>query len=129
MARYPYHVLKSLAEQPHETNIYNEIDYEDSLELAEYHDPVHMPLVVVLEPEQDLLDRFGLDEPMEALAVASQKIMRDMGINPKIGDRFDYNEWQFEIKTCKPGSWFSNAKAPCEWIFTMDKVHTSGSTS
>lgn len=128
-ARYSYHALKSLDDQPHETNVYGETDYEDSLVLAEYYDPVPIPLVVKLDPEQDLLDRFGLDEPVEALAVASQKVMRDTGIAPKIGDRFDFNEWQFEIKTCKIGSWFSNAKTPCEWIFTVDKVHASGTSS
>lgn len=127
--RYLYHVLKPLDAQPHETNVYGETDYEDSLVLAEYYDPVSMPLVVKVDPEQDLLDRFGLDEPVEALVVASQKVMRDSGIAPKIGDRFDFNEWQFEIKTCKIGSWFSNAKTPCEWIMTVDKVHTRGSSS
>jgi len=128
-ARYPWHSLKALSEQPHTPNVYEETDYEDSLTLAAYHDPVQMPLVMILEPEQDILDRFGLDEPQEALALASQKIMRDMGVLPKIGDRFDFNEWQFEIKTCKPGSWFSNAKAPCEWVFTLDKVHEDGPSS
>ena len=121
-AHYPYHPLKKLDDQGHTTNVYNEIDYSDSLVPAAYYDPVQMPMVVKIDPEQDLLDRFGLDEPQEAVAIVSQKIARDLGIIPGIGDRFEVNEWTFEVKTVKETSWFSNAKFPCELIMTVSRV-------
>jgi hypothetical protein len=79
--------------------------------------------VIKLEPEQELLDRYNLDSPQDAMVTASALILRNMSIQTLLGDRFDFDEWQYEIKTAKEGSWFSNSKFPCEWIITADRTH------
>lgn len=119
---YPYYVLQTA--QVANLNTYGEHDYEDSVTQQElYDDDVGVPMMVRLDPEQDLLDKFGIDEPQESLITLSRKIMDDLGFEPKIGDRFDFNNWQFEFTTMKPGSWFSNTQVPCEFIATAAKVH------
>lgn len=120
-ARYPYYVLK--AGQDAELNLYGERDYENDQPLNEYDEVIMVPLNVTLEPEADDLSRFGLDTEADALVTTSIKIAEEMGLFPKIGDRFDFNEWQFEIKTVKPGSFFANSKSDTEWLMTADRTH------
>jgi hypothetical protein len=124
LAAYPWYVLKSIEDHGDNFNdTYGETDYNADNPHPQYKDAMQIHLVVELEPEQDLLDKYGLDKPTDALVIGSQKIFRDLAVLPKIGDRFDFNEWQFEIKTVKPGSWFSNSKADIEWIMTADRTH------
>jgi hypothetical protein len=119
---YPYYVLQTA--QVADLNTYGELDYEDSDHQEAYYDAsVEVPMMVRLDPEQDLLDKFGIDEPQESLITLSRKHMEGLGITPKIGDRFDLNNFQFEFKTMKPGSWFSTTLVPCEYIATADKTH------
>ena len=124
LAGYPWYSLKSIEEHGDNFNdTYGETSYDADNPEPQYNGAAQVRLVVELEPEQDLLDKYGIDKPADALVIGSMKIFRDLAVEPKIGDSFDFNEWQFEIKTVKPGSWFSNAKAPIEWIMTADKKH------
>ena len=123
LATYPWYTLKDYDTHEPDLNVYGEPDYDADNPRPRYEDPIQVRLMVQLDPEQDMLDRYGLDQPQDALIVASQKLFRDAGRLPKIGDRFDFNEWQFEIKTVKEGSWFSNSKFPCEWVMTAERTH------
>jgi len=124
MATYPWYVLKSSEEHGDNWNeTYGEPSYNADNPRPQYRDAFQIHLMVELEPEQNLLDKYGLDKPVDAMLVGSQKIFRDLAVIPKIGDRFDYNEWQFEIKTVKPGSWFSNSKSDIEWVMTAERTH------
>ena len=123
LGAYPWYSLKDSVDHGDNWNdTYGEPAYDADNPHPQYDDAHQIRLMVELEPEQDLLDRYGLDKPADAVVLGSQKLFRDLAVLPKIGDRFDYNEWQFEIKTVKPGSWFSNSKADVEWVMTAERT-------
>jgi hypothetical protein len=122
MAPFYYYAIEPLDLQTGDINVYGEVDYASPVKSIQYRAGALVNLMVKLEPTQNELNKFGLDFPQEAMVTASQKLMRDFSIRPRIGDRFDFNEWRYEIKTAKEGSWFSNSKFAVEWIMTASRV-------
>jgi hypothetical protein len=80
---------------------------------------------VKLDPPKDLLSKYGLDTPRDALFVMSIPLLDDLGLVPKIGDRFDV--WserkfqQFEVLTITKEDTFNNA------ILSAHSLHYIGS--
>ena len=50
-----------------------------------------IPIAIKLDPEEELLDRYGYDRTRDAICWFSRKIMDDLGINPKVGDRINFS--------------------------------------
>jgi len=86
---------------------------------------VHVPFYVKLDPPKDLLSKYGMDTPRDALFVMSIPLLDDLGLVPKIGDRFDV--WserkfqQFEVLTITKEDTFNNA------ILSTHSLHYIGS--
>jgi hypothetical protein len=117
-----YYVMETLENQVGTLNVYEEVDYESSEKHVTYKAAQQVYLWIMLDPPQRTLDRFGLDTTQEALVMASQLLCRNATILPRTGDRFDFNFWQFQVKTVKEGGWFSDSRMACEWIMTANRV-------
>lgn len=59
-------------------------------ETPQYTQTVTIPMHIKLDPEAEELDRFGYDRTREAVVWFSRKILKDLGIDPKVGDRIDF---------------------------------------
>ena len=55
-----------------------------------YNRTVEMPMLVKLDPPENLLSKYGMDETREALILFSRKVCHDLAVVPKIGDRLDF---------------------------------------
>lgn len=64
--------------------------------------PQLVPFLVRLNPTEKELSKWGIDEKREAKIVISTELCEEIGLQPKIGDRFDYpyegRVIQYEIK-------------------------------
>lgn len=84
-----------------------------------------VPFYVKIDPPKDILSKYGMDTPRDALFVMSIPLVEDLGLNPKIGDRFDV--WserkvqQYEVLTITKEDTFNNA------IFSSHALHYIGS--
>lgn len=112
-------------------NIYGEPESladEDAYSLL---DPP-IPIFIQLEPEEELLDRYGYDRKREALAWFSSKILRDRGILPKVGDRLEceYSDplgntivEHFIINEISPTEFFRQNRNPLQYAAAIDRTH------
>jgi len=68
--------------------------------------PQMVPFLVKLEPTRQELTKWGLGEKRDAIFVLSQKVCEDIGLEPKIGDRFIYeydgSNIHYETQEMKP---------------------------
>ena len=78
-----------------EINIYSEPVSRREL----FENPVDVIFKIQLEPEQDELNKWGMQTSRDALCVFSRYLM-DLKYRfaPKIGDRFNWNDIQYEIR-------------------------------
>lgn len=67
--------------------------------------PQLIPFLVKLDPPQDELDKWGIKETRDALIVMSIELCEQLGITPKIGDRFIHpygaRDVHYEVKEIK----------------------------
>ena len=80
-ARHPYYVL----DQSDGVDLYGDASAEPV-----YSVKVDMPMLVRLDPEEQLLSKYGIDKKRAAIIWFSRKICHDLGVMPKIGDRIDF---------------------------------------
>ena len=122
--RHPLHILDQTAAK----NIYGEPESEPSYSTISPDIPIH----IKLNPEEELLDKYGYDRVRDAIAWFSSKILRDRGLAPKDGDRIDFtfvNETgatvveHFEILEISPWDFVRQAKVPYQITVAMDRTH------
>lgn len=81
IAKHPFHVLN----QTKGTDLYGDPSGEPV-----YDQTFEIPVQVKLDPEVEDLNKYGYDRTREAILWFSRKIMKDLSITPKVGDRLDY---------------------------------------
>jgi len=80
--RHPLHIL----DQTKTKNIYGEPTEEPSYKTVSPSIPIH----IKLNPEEEELNKYGYDRTRDAIAWFSKKILEDIGLSPKVGDRIDF---------------------------------------
>jgi len=95
-------------------------------------DPVELPMHIKLDPEEELLNKYGYDRVRDAVVWMSSKILRDLSLNPKVGDRihFTYVDAagstileQLEIHEASPFDFVRQAKVPYQVTYACDRTH------
>lgn len=86
IARHPYYVL----DQAIALNIYGEPNTESDIDGAYTTVDPQFPFHVKLDPETEELEKYGYDRKRECVVWFCTKILKDIGIVPKVGDRFDF---------------------------------------
>lgn len=81
LSRHPLHILNQAAG----TDLYGDPAAEPV-----YDRTIEMPMFIKLDPQETLLNKYGIDLRREAVIWFSRKICHDLGIEPKIGDRVDF---------------------------------------
>jgi hypothetical protein len=90
------------------------------------------PFQVKLNPEEEELDRYGYDRKREALVSFSTKILRDLNLEPKVGDRFDFIfastlgsqvREHFEILEISPVDFQRQTLIPTQVVAAADRTH------
>jgi hypothetical protein len=115
-SRYPYWVL---TQDPTTLNQYGEIAESAGEPVLNSFTPVCMR--VVLNPEKQLLKKWGQDNPRDALVEFSIAVLLDIGLMPKQGDRFEYNNEQYELEGGGREAFWGNSKIPLRLVFFADK--------
>lgn len=82
IARHKLHILNHAATG---ADLYGDPDGEPV-----YDQTVELPVHVKLDPEEEELNRYGYDRNRDAILWFSRKIVRDLSIEPKVGDRLDF---------------------------------------
>lgn len=73
----------------------NELDFKVHILFERYTELAQpVPLLVKLNPTQKELDKWGIDEKRDAVLVFSIGLLEEIGLTPKIGDRFIYDYGQ-----------------------------------
>jgi len=80
--RHPLHIL----DQTQPKNIYGEPEGEPVYTTVDPPIPIH----IKLDPEEEILEKYGYDRKREAMIWFCAKILRDRDIHPKDGDRVDF---------------------------------------
>ena len=75
-----------------EPNLYGEPseDPEQGAMSPDYDAGHTFPMQIKLDPEEEELNKYGYDRTRDAIIWMSTKILRDLGISPKVGDRIDF---------------------------------------
>jgi hypothetical protein len=124
-SRRPYYVLI----QDDELNIYA----EPIRRMVRYNDAVLIPFRLRLEPTEDELNKWGMDEKRDAMATFCRYLMEtEYDVEPKIGDRFGHRflhpggttvEEQFEIKDVKRTDGWRDSGYYLRYVCFASKVH------
>jgi hypothetical protein len=79
-----------------------------------------VPVQVKLRPTEKFLDRWGIQEKRDAAIVLSVKVCEDLGLTPKIGDRFIHpygsRDIHYEIKNLYEETQLTNSAIPIDYI-------------
>ena len=114
-ARYPYWVLTQGS-----TNQYGEMaEGAGEPQFTAFSQTVCMR--VILNPEKQLLKKWGQDNPRDAMVEFSIAINNSIGLTPKQGDRFDYNNEQYELEGAGKEAFWGNTKIPVRIVVFADK--------
>lgn len=81
IARFPLHIL----DQTQGTDLYG-----DPADEPVYSRTIELPIYVKLDPEEEELNKYGYDRTREFILWFSRKILHDLNIEPKVGDRVDF---------------------------------------
>ena len=91
--------------------------------------PVQVAMRVILNPEKQLLKRYGIEQPRDALVEHSIAVLEDIILVPKIGDRFDFNSpvdptiiEQYEIMGDGKEGFIWNQKNPLRVVMAAMKA-------
>lgn len=124
--RRPYYVL---IQEPEDLNIYA----EPIRRAVQYADAVLLPFRLRLQPTEDDLSKFGLDEKRDVMATFCRFLMEtEFDIEPKIGDRFGHRflhpdgtivEEQFEIKDVKRTDQWRDSGYFLRYVCFGSKIH------
>lgn len=117
MARYPWYVINQ-AGKP--LNAYGEV--EEGLGEPVFLAPVQVAMRVILEPEKQTLERYGIQNPRDALVEHSLAHLVEIGLTPKIGDRFNFNNEQYEIMGDGNEGYIWNLKNPLRFVMAAKKA-------
>jgi len=82
LAKHPLHILNQSKEG---TDLYGDPKNEPI-----YDKTVEMPMLIKLDPEVEELNKYGYDRTREVVIWFSRKILHDLSVDPKVGDRIDY---------------------------------------
>lgn len=124
--RHPLHILDQAASK----NLYCEPEGEPSYTTVDPPIPIH----IKLDPEEEILDKYGYDRIRDAVIWFSSKILRDRSIQPKVGDRVDFvylNEAggtvveHLEIHEISSWDFARQAKIPYQITVAADRTHKS----
>lgn len=116
-SRIEYLVCISSSE---DLNIYSEPkDRKQDFEVAKL-----IPMRLQLNPTEDDLSKFGIEEKRDALIVLSKYLLDSefSGLIPKIGDRINFNSEQFEIKDVKTTDYWRDSNNPMRYVCAASKV-------
>ncbi len=125
--RPPFHILN----QTINLNIYGEPATLADEDAAYTTLTPPIPIFVQLSPHDEDLNRYGYDRKREAIAWFSTKILRDRGIQPKVGDRIDciYKDAlnnqvleHFIINELTPMEFLRQSLTPYQYNAALDKT-------
>jgi len=126
--KYTRRPFRSLRQDDQDLNIYSEKRSRSET----YDDPVNVPFRLQLNPSEDDLNKYGLEQKRDALAVFSRYLMESVfEVIPKIGDRFDheYNEdngttrvEQYEIKEVKRTDYWRDSGEFLRYVVLASKA-------
>ncbi len=77
---------------------------------------------VILEPEKQTLERYGIQHPRAALVEHCVAHLAAIALVPKIGDRFDFNLEQYEIMGDGDEGFIWNQKNPLRVVMGANKA-------
>lgn len=86
IGRHPFHIL----DQTITKNIYGEPATEADIDGAYTTLDPEIPIHIKLDPDEEYLEKYGYHRKRDMIAWFSSKILRDRGLNPKVGDRIDF---------------------------------------
>ena len=130
MPRYAWYVLQQDATK---LNIYGEKD-ENKGEPDFVRFAQDVPMRVILNPEGTVFKKYGIEYPRDAIVEHSTAVLAELGLYPKIGDRFDVVEpvggaypnpgvtEQYEIMWSSYESYNWNQKVPLRVIMAAMKT-------
>jgi hypothetical protein len=82
--------------------------------------PQRIPFILKLEPTKKTLDKWGIQEQRDAMVILSTKLCDDVGLTPKIGDRFvhDYSgrEIHYELRNLFETDSLTNTGKPIHYL-------------
>lgn len=83
--------------------------------------PQLVPFLVKLRPTEKELDRWGIKEKRDAMLVLSIQLCEEIGLTPKIGDRFIYpygrtRNIHMEVKNLYEETQLTNSGVPIDYV-------------
>jgi len=81
-----------------------------------------VPAYIKLNPEKQILIKYGIDKPRDILIVFCKTLMDASGISPKIGDRIEFKDQEYHITSLQPESFIGNTQYFLDYGCTGDKV-------
>lgn len=115
-------------------NIYKEPMWETAAKETEAYKPRYLPegpfpFFVELSPSAETLGRYGIDVPRDAVVVFSIALLEIIGYwknptrgTPKKGDRFRYNNREYEIMGLTEEDYWGNSQTPLHLSGTANKA-------
>jgi hypothetical protein len=96
-----------------------------------YGAAVNFPFHIKLDPEQELLDKYGYSRTREAVCWFNTSILTDLSVTPKVGDRFDFAYTvrgqsvleHFEILEISPWDFQRQTKVPYQITAAANRTH------
>lgn len=85
--------------------------------------PVEVPVLIVWQPEEKMLQRYGLEAHQGAMAVFCNRINEELGIDPVTGDLLEFLGKRFELMTVKIEDFFLNTQVALNKIATLKQLH------
>ncbi len=93
--------------------------YKEAIGNPVHKDPKSVPILVIPDPPQKLLKKYGLEEEVEAIAIMNCRLNDKAGIYPVTGDLIQYHDIWFEILTVKFEGYANNTQVPLNIICTI----------
>ena len=102
-----------------------------------YTETAAIPVHVKLDPEVELLEKFGYDRTRDAMFFLSTSILSTAGINPKVGDRINFTFTEpggsgvvehMEIMEISPESFVRQKGYPFQVAGALKRTHKAKKT-
>lgn len=120
----PYYVLDKAAPRSVSENFYGEqADEQAALNEAP---PLMIPIQVKITPPLQYLQKFGVEELQDAIALLSIGWLNANlpDFHPQIGDRILYHQVQMRVDTVKFADYFGNEQVPLHYFIMMENMST-----
>lgn len=115
-----------VVDQTVDKNIYGEPEAEPV-----YTESDPFPIAIILDPDQETLDKFGYDTKREAIGVFCVPILTELDLEPKVGDRINFTFTdadgdttveQFIVNESSPASFLRQHGYPYQMSVGLDRT-------